>query len=276
MQSLPVVVLGFLFGMLHATDADHVVAVSTIVSRQRSLGGAARIGALWGVGHTLTVFIVGGTIILFNLAISPRFALITEMGVALMLITLGVITLAQVTRHVRETMLPALANGLSGHTHPADLPEPHLHVHTHGDYVHSHKHGHTTDNHGHADTPQSWLDRRLGGLSVYQAMRPIAIGVVHGLAGSAAIALLVLAQIRDPLWSLVYLLLFGVGTVAGMMLITSVIAVPFAMSQERLPYLNVWLRLAAGLLSLGLGIYLAWQIGVLSGLLVGEAQPRLP
>ena len=85
MQSLPVVVLGFLFGMLHATAADHIVAVSTIVSRLRSLGGAARIGALWGVGHTLTVFLVGGAIILFNLAVSPRFALVTELGVALML-----------------------------------------------------------------------------------------------------------------------------------------------------------------------------------------------
>src|SRR5262245_54723029 len=102
--------------MLHATDADHVVAVSTIVTRQRTLAGAARIGALWGVGHTVTVFLVGGTIILFNLAVSSRFALVTELGVALMLVVLGVVTLARVTRHVRETMLPALANGLSGHT----------------------------------------------------------------------------------------------------------------------------------------------------------------
>ena len=271
MQALPVVVLGFLFGMLHATDADHVVAVSTIVSRQRSLSGAARIGALWGVGHTVTVFAVGGAIILFNLAIPPRFGLAMEFCVALMLIALGVITLAQVARHVRETMLPALANGLAKHRHSVDLPQPHLHVHTHGDYVHSHVHGHDPDTHGHTDTPQGWLDRKLGGLTPYQALRPIAIGVVHGLAGSAAIALLVLAQIRDPLWGVLYLLLFGVGTVAGMMVITSVIAVPFALSRERLPYLNLWLRLAAGLLSLGLGLYLAWQIGIVSGLLVGEA-----
>src|SRR5262245_6167257 len=259
--------------MLHATDADHVVAVSTIVSRQRNLAGAARIGALWGVGHTLTVFLVGGAIILFNLAISPRFALMTELAVALMLIALGVMTLAQVARHVRETMLPALANGLSGHTQPGNLPGPHLHMHVHGDYVHRHKHGHAADNHGHADTPQGWLDRKLGGLSVYQAVRPIAIGVVHGLAGSGAIALLVLAQIRDPLLSVVYLLLFGVGTVAGMMLVTSVIAVPFALSRERLPYLNLWLQLAAGLLSLGLGVYLGWQLGVQSGVLAGPAHP---
>jgi len=272
-QSLPVVVLGFLFGMLHATDADHVVAVSTIVTRQRSLGGAARIGALWGVGHTLTVFLVGGTIILFNLVVSQRFALITELAVALMLVVLGVTTLAQVARHVRETMLPALANGLSEHTHAGALPDRHLHIHAHGDYVHSHKHGHAADSHGHGDTPQGWLDRKLGGLSVYQAARPMAIGVVHGLAGSAAIALLVLAQIRDPLLSVVYLLLFGVGTVAGMMLVTSVIAVPFALSRERLPYLHLWLQLAAGLLSLGLGIYLGWQLGVQSGVLTGPAHP---
>jgi high-affinity nickel-transport protein len=184
-----------------------------------------------------------------------------------------VTTLAQVARHVRETMLPALANGLSEHTHPGNLPEPHLHTHVHGDYVHSHRHGHAEDNHGHRDTPQGWLDRKLGGLSVYQTLRPMAIGVVHGLAGSAAIALLVLAQIRDPLLSVVYLLLFGVGTVAGMMLVTSVIAVPFAMSRERLPYLHLWLQLAAGLLSLGLGVYLGWQLGVQNGLLV--VPPRL-
>jgi hypothetical protein len=274
-QSLPVVVLGFLFGMLHATDADHVLAVSTIVARQRSLAGAARIGALWGIGHTFTVFLVGGAIILFNLAIPPRLGLVMELGVALMLIGLGAGTLAQLARHVRETMLPALANGLAGHTHGVDLSSrDHLHVHMHGDYVHSHVHGHGAGNHGHTDTPRSWLDRRLGGLSFYQALRPIAIGVVHGLAGSAAIALLVLAQIRNPLWGVLYLLLFGVGTVAGMMLITSLIAVPFAMSHERLPYLNVWLRLAAGLLSLGLGLYLGWQIAVLSGLLGGEPQPH--
>lgn len=275
MQSLPVVVLGFLFGMLHATDADHVLAVSTIVSRERSVAGAARLGALWGVGHTATVFLVGGSIILFNLAIPPRFGLAMEFCVALMLIALGVITLAQVARHVRETVLPALANGWAGHRHPVELPKPHLHVHAHGDYVHSHVHGHDVATHGHTDTPQGWLDRHLGGLTLYQALRPIAIGVVHGLAGSAAIALLVLAQIRDPLWGVLYLLLFGVGTVAGMMVITSVIAVPFALSRERLPHLNLWLRVAAGLLSLGLGLYLAWDIGLVSGLLASEARSTL-
>ena len=270
MQSLPVVVLGFVFGMLHATDADHVFAVSTIVARQRKLSAAARVGALWGMGHTLTVFLVGGAIILFNMVIPPRLGLAMEFGVALMLIALGVLTLARVTRHVRENLLPVLAQGLADHTHASGTPGPHLHVHAHGDYVHSHAHGHGTEGHGHGQTPQAWLDRKLAGLTLYQALRPLAIGVVHGLAGSAAIALLVLAQIREPLWAVLYLLVFGLGTVAGMMVITSLIAVPFALSQERLPSLNLWLTLAAGLLSLGLGITLGWQIGFEAGLFGGD------
>jgi high-affinity nickel-transport protein len=267
-QSLPVVVLGFLFGMLHATDADHVVAVSTIVSQQRKVGSAARVGALWGVGHTLTVLLVGGAIILFNLVIPPRVGLAMEFGVALMLILLGAVTLARVSRYVRDSMTSMLADGLSGHRHPDGLPQSHLHVHAHGDYVHTHRHGHDAEGHGHGETPQGWLDRHLGELTLYQALRPIAIGIVHGLAGSAAIALLVLAQIREPLWAVAYLLLFGVGTMAGMMLITSLIAMPFAAS-HRLPYLNLTLRVVAGVLSLVLGLYLGWRIGVVDGLFAG-------
>ena len=107
MNSLPIVVVGFLLGMLHATDADHVIAVSTIVSRQRNLESAASIGVLWGVGHTLTVFLVGGAIILFSLVIPPRLGLVMEFCVALMLILLGVLTLRGVSRWVRENMFPA-------------------------------------------------------------------------------------------------------------------------------------------------------------------------
>lgn len=261
---MPVVVLGFLLGMLHATDADHVIAVATIVSRQRSVGSAARVGLLWGVGHTFTVFAVGGAIILFNLAIPARLELALEFCVALMLMLLGVMTLARVSRQVRDTVAPAVADVLAEHSHAGPVSELHLHVHAHGDYVHAHRHGHDTASHGHADTPLSRLDRQLGGLGAYQALRPLSIGVVHGLAGSAAIALLVLAQIREPLWAVAYLLLFGVGTTAGMMLVTSVIAVPFTLSR-RLPFLNIGMRLAGGALSLGLGCYLGWKVGVADG-----------
>jgi len=272
LNSLPIVVVGFLLGMLHATDADHVIAISTIVSRQGNVKSAASIGALWGVGHTLTVFLVGGAIILFSLVIPPRVGLGMEFAVALMLILLGVYTLSGVTRWVRDNMFPAPNGSFPGHSHPASQPGAHLHPHVHGDYVHVHAHGHGPDNHGHPEgaTPQAWLDRRLSGLPAYQAVRPLAIGVVHGMAGSAAIALLVLAQIRDPLWALLYLVLFGVGTIAGMMLITTVIALPFAYSLQRLPHLNLWMRLLAGLLSLGLGVYLAYRIGVVQGLFTGN------
>jgi hypothetical protein len=271
-DSLPIVVVGFLLGMLHATDADHVIAVSTIVSRQGNVKSAASIGALWGVGHTLTVFLVGGAIILFSLVIPPRVGLGMEFAVAVMLILLGVFTLSGVTRWVRDNMFPAPDGSFPGHSHAAMQPAAHLHPHVHGDYVHVHAHGHAPDNHGHREsaTPQAWLDRRLSGLPGYRAVRPLAIGIVHGMAGSAAIALLVLAQIRDPLFGLLYLLLFGVGTIAGMMLITTVIALPFAYSLQRLPQLNLWMRLVAGLLSLGLGLYLAYRIGVVQGLFTGN------
>ena len=266
------VVLGFLLGMLHATDADHVIAVSAIVSRQRSVGGAARIGLLWGVGHTVTVFGVGAAIILFNLVIPLRLELAMEFCVALMLVLLGVITLLRVRRHVRETLASALANGLSEHSHREPVAGAHLHPHAHGDYVHAHAHAHANvqgaAHHGHADTPLSWLDKRWGGLSLYQAMRPLAIGIVHGLAGSAAVALLVLTQIREPMWAVAYLLLFGVGTTAGMMLITSVIAVPF-IGSRRPPFLNLGMQVVGGALSLGLGCYMAWKVGVADGLFIG-------
>lgn len=274
MSSLPVVVIGFLLGMLHATDADHVIAVSTIVSRQGNVRSAASIGVLWGVGHTLTVLLVGGAIILFSLVIPPRVGLAMEFCVAIMLIALGVFTLRGVSLWVRESFFPAPNGGSNGHSHGAHAAAAHLHTHAHGDYAHSHVHGHGTDDHGHPNgaTPQAWIDRKLSGLSAYQKIRPLVIGVVHGLAGSAAVALLILSQIREPLWAVLYLLLFGVGTIGGMMLITSVIAVPFAYSVRRFPHLNIWMRVSAGVLSLGFGLYLAYHIGFQNGLFMPNPQ----
>lgn len=254
---LSVILLGFFLGMRHATDADHVVAVATIVSRQRTIWGGALIGTLWGIGHTLTMVVVGAAIIVFNVVIPPRIGLSTEFAVALMLVLLGVLTLTGRMQRITESLSRA----------PRD-PQVHSHPHAHGDYVHSHPHGHRPGAHGHAEdvTPVARLDRILGRLGIYQVLRPLIVGVVHGLAGSAAIALLVLTTIRNPVWATAYLLIFGVGTIVGMMLVTGLMALPFAYTARRFSGLNRHLATASGLLSLGFGLWLAYQIGVVDGL----------
>lgn len=241
--------------MRHATDADHVIAISTIVSRHRSLAGAAWIGALWGLGHTLTVSLVGGAILLFTVVIPPRLGLAMEFAVGLMLVVLGLLNLSGFRRWIRDHV-------------SAGSGQYHAHIHAHGDYAHHHIHGHGAQGHGHRpdQTPQAWLDRKLGGLGSYQLLRPIVVGSVHGLAGSAAVALIALTTISDPFWGLVYLMLFGLGTIAGMMMITCAIAMPLVYSTGRFPGFNVYLRIGTGFISLSLGLFLMYYIVVVGGL----------
>jgi high-affinity nickel-transport protein len=255
---LSLITAGFFLGMRHATDADHVIAISTIVARQRNIRNAALIGLLWGVGHTLTIAAVGGIIVFLGVVIPPRVGLAMEFAVAVMLVLLGLLNLKGVRRRIDELVGAASA-------------KTHAHVHVHGDYAHSHSHGHEQSDHGHReeDTPQARLDRSLGRIPLYQALRPLVVGVVHGLAGSAGIALLVLTAIRDPWWAIGYLLIFGLGTIAGMMLVTSAIAVPMAYGAGRSPRFGQTLRLATGVVSLGFGLFLMLQIGIGEGLFTG-------
>ena len=250
---LPILLLGLFLGMRHATDSDHVVAVTTIVSRQRSIRSAAWTGVFWGIGHSLTLLVIGGAIILFGLVIPERLGMSLEFCVALMLVLLGALNLRAAFRDFDEV---------------ADYTGVHRHAHRHGDYVHSHAHGHEPGTHGHAeeDNPPAKLDRALGRSRFYQAVRPIVIGVMHGLAGSAAIALLVLPIIKNPIWAMAYLFIFGVGTIAGMMIITAAIAIPVSCS-ARFQFLHRHLGTAAGVLSLGFGLFLAYRIGFVDGLL---------
>ena len=263
---IPLLAVGLLLGVRHATDADHVLAVSTIVSRERSLRGAAAIGALWGLGHGLTVIAVGCAILLFGVVIPPRLGLAMEFAVGVMLVLLGLFSLVAVVRRASEARVP------HENRHGHDLR--HAHLHRHGDYAHSHAHGHAEGAHGHDETstPQAWLDRHFGGLGPYQLARPLVVGVVHGLAGSAAVALLVLAAIRDPVWGFAYLVMFAAGTIAGMLLVTVAMAVPLAAGAARLPRLAVGIRVAAGALSLVFGLFLMNQVGGVDGLF--SAAPR--
>ena len=136
---LAILALGFFLGMRHATDPDHVIAVTTIVSRHRRAGSAALIGALWGVGHTLTILIVGGGIILFRWVIPIRVGLSMEFSVGLMLIVLGIMNLTGILQLIAESRTTT-REGHSGH---------HSHPHPHGDYVHTHPHGHDPEAHPH-------------------------------------------------------------------------------------------------------------------------------
>src|SRR5271154_1090112 len=252
---LSIIAVGFFLGMRHATDPDHVIAVTTIVSRQRNLLRAALTGIVWGIGHTLTIFVVGSAIILFDVVIPARIGLSMEFSVGLMLIVLGAMNIASFMRTAR-TIAPAAQESDVVHSHP----------HVHGDFVHSHAHGHAPETHSHShQTPLTWLDRIFGRIGLYQQLRPLVIGIVHGLAGSAAVALLILTTIRNPYWAMVYLLVFGAGTVGGMMLITMSIASAFKFFGGRNEKFSHWLGFASGLLSLAFGLFLAYQIGFRNG-----------
>jgi len=254
-----ILAVGFFLGMRHAADPDHVIAVTTIVTRSKKVANAALVGALWGLGHTLTIVAVGACIILFSVVVPPRIGLAMELAVGLMLILLGVLNLAGMRVQVAET-LAAAATAAEG--------DVHTHVHAHGDYVHTHVHGHGADKHTHSatHTPVAALDRWFGGVAGYRWLRPLLVGVVHGLAGSAAVALLVLATIPSPRWAVAYLLVFGVGTIAGMMLITIAIATGLAWAGARSAWWAQRMALVSGLISVAFGLFIAYQIGFVQGL----------
>ena len=206
-----VLALGFLLGMRHATDPDHVVAVTTIVSQQRSLARAARTGVLWGIGHTATILLVGGAIIVLRVqldGIPPRVGLSLEFAVAVMLVVLGLLTVAGGERRVADS-----------------------------------------------------------------TARPLTVGFVHGLAGSAAVATLPqVALIPDPLWAVGYLTVFGVGTIAGMLLVTASIAAPALFASRRFVGMNRTLRIASGVASIAFGLVLAHRIGFVDGLFTASPE----
>ena len=229
--------LGLVLGMRHSTDADHVVAISTIVSKQRSIRNAAVIGSVWGLGHTITIFVVGSLIILFGVEIPPRVGLSMEFCVALMLILLGILNLTGLMQRITTYFTPELK-----------APDVIMPVDTSNRSV------------------SGRLDRSIATFGWYQCIRPLVIGLVHGLAGSAAVALLVLSTIHNPYWASAYLIIFGIGTMIGMMCMTAAIAAPLTYAGERFTSLGRYFGVASGLVSLCFGSLLVYQLGFLGGL----------
>jgi len=266
---LGIALLGLLLGMRHATDPDHVIAVTAILSRERRLATAARIGVVWGLGHTLTVLAVGAAIIIFKLAVPIRLGLAMEFAVALVLILLGLGSVGVLVRRI--------ASRLFGTRPPATetfVVHSHAHAHDGQPHRHPHVHQHPHEYSGAADCATGELHREHslapGALSPLAARRPLlrsfGVGLVHGLAGSAAIALLVLSAIPEPLWATLYLAIFCVGTIIGMGLITTAIATPMIVASRRMASLHRRLVTGSGLLSFGFGLFLAYQVGIVDRL----------
>ena len=245
--------LGFVFGLKHATEVDHVVAVSAIVSEHRNVLLSALVGGLWGVGHTASLVIVGVLVLVFRVAIPPGVAIWLEFGVALMIIALGMLAVVRVL-HQR-----------------ADV---HLHSHTHDGQSHVHVHFHepgtqhvTEHDLAAASHQQTTATRASHSHAISQVgFKPLLVGAMHGLAGSAALTLLVLTQIRSISLGLLYLALFGIGSTIGMLLMSGLIGLPFALSARRLSSFNYGLQTAAGCLSIAFGLWYAYEAGLASGL----------
>ena len=230
--------LGVILGLKHSLDPDHVVAVSTIVGEYRNPLRSFWVGISWGLGHTTTLLIIGVVIIALRLTIPERMALLFEFFVGIMLVGLG----AQVIYGFRRRKI-------------------HQHAHGHEEQAHQHFHSHAqTQSHA----PEHHEVPGIG--KPFLRRKSYLVGTVHGVAGSAALTLLVLASIESPMAGMVYILLFGVGSVLSMGIMTIIIGLPFVFSAGRLPNLNRAIQFGVGALSILFGGFLMYQIGVVDGL----------
>jgi hypothetical protein len=233
------VLLGFVLGLQHATDPDHLVAVATIVTRERRFADGALVGVLWGVGHMATLTLAGAVIVAFRLTLGAGLASGLELLVAAMLILLGVLRLRDAARGLDTVPSTHLA---ADHEH-GHLEAVHSHPHVHGDHVHAHPHVH----------PSRSLLRALGARPGRLPLRALLVGAVHGMAGSAAASLLVLATLGSIAGAVAYLVVFGLGTILGMTLLTAVMAYPVTLAL-RFRHARRALAVCAGLGSIAFGV----------------------
>jgi ABC-type nickel/cobalt efflux system permease component RcnA len=214
--------VSFVLGFRHALDVDHLAAVSTIVSRRRSLWSSSMVGALWGIGHTVSLATVAIVVIALHQEIPPAVDRALELGVAAMLILLGL------------NLIRRLVSG-----------RMHLHAHAHRGHVHIHPHVH-----GGATDPE----HHHGTFS----RRPVLVGLMHGLAGSAGLMLSVVVAIPDPRQALAYVAVFACGTIGGMMLMSTLLGAPFTLVARRFAGVERALGAVAAVCSVAVGLTMVW------------------
>lgn len=214
--------VGFALGLQHAIEGDHLAAVSTIVSEKKSLLTASIVGGLWGLGHTIALFAIGVAVVFLKVQITETVEARLEAAVGVMLVLLGLNALRKLFTSERV----------------------HIHKHKHGHREHIHIHSHDPENEP--------AHHRFG-------PRSIVIGMIHGLAGSAALMLLILPVIPSPIVALLYIAVFGIGSIGGMMAMSFLIGIPFHLTAGRFALLNGAIRTAAGVLSLSLGSYIIYD-----------------
>jgi ABC-type nickel/cobalt efflux system permease component RcnA len=236
LSTLAVLSIGLVFGLKHASEVDHVVAVSTIVSQHKNVWHSALVGAMWGAGHTAALLVVGAVVLGLRVAIPERVSGWLEFAVALMIIGLGVSALWRALRKSAEV---------------------HVHEHLHDGVSHKHVHFHEKETrhkpashvlHSHAVAQVGW--------------KPVLMGTMHGLAGSGALTLLVLTQISSPWVGLLYLLIFGLGSIVGMLLMSGLIGLPFSLTSRNLTNVHHKLQTVAAVLSIAFGCWYAYETGI--------------
>jgi len=231
--------IGLLFGLKHATEVDHIVAVSTIVSQHRNLMRSALVGALWGAGHTAALLVTGAIVLSLRIAIPLQVGSLLEFGVALMIIGLGVSALWRALRK-----------------------RDHLHVHQHShdgmSHAHIHFHEDATKHGPQLPAYRSSHSHAISGVGI----KPLLVGTMHGLAGSAALTLVVLTQIQSAMLGLLYLAVFGFGSLVGMLLMSGIIGLPFALTSQALSGLHYRLQTVAAAVSIMFGLWYAYHTGL--------------
>ena len=218
-------VFGFLLGMRHALEADHVAAVASLTDRNTSFAQAARLGAAWGLGHTLTLLVFGTVVLAADTLVSERLAWALELGVGLMLVGLGADVLRRLVR-----------SKVHFHVHRHDDGTTHFHAHSHEDED-AHRHDH-------------------GGLP----KRAIFVGSMHGMAGSAALVLLTVSRAPSLLGGLLYIGIFGLGSILGMALLSTAIAVPLRYSARTFTWMGNGLQGAIGAGTIAIGLALIYSL----------------